>query len=468
MCRNKRNYFGFVSLVGGLALLLAACGDLSTGDEERGRLDIPRGLGKADSAFSCVGHCGSKAPGCYCDDDCANYGDCCPDKAQVCDGQGGGGDKMCGGIAGLQCPAGQKCLLDGNYPDASGKCVPNNYCQTPDDCKFLPQPKCIGAWSCESNACVYHCTGVPLKCTGNSDCPSDQYCEFGEGMCLNPTFTILEGVCTKRPQACYALFAPVCGCDGNTYGNDCEAHAAGTSVAKQGKCDDQCTTDADCPELVAPGGNGFVHMICVNGKCVMPPQPKVCGPILNGQCDPGYVCDIHSCAIGATGTCVPLPKCDPNFMEPVCGCNGVTFNNDCMRRAAGAALDHKGACTQPSNSCFTDGDCKAGEFCGLKPGECLLPTFNILQGKCAPKPQACTMQYDPVCGCDGNTHGNACSAASKGVNVAHKGACKTTPTKNYCKGFCGGQSPEGCYCDAGCSKYGDCCPDYDQVCGLPL
>ncbi len=32
--------------------------------------------------------------------------------------------KMCGGIQGLDCDPGYKCFLDGDYPDASGKCVP--------------------------------------------------------------------------------------------------------------------------------------------------------------------------------------------------------------------------------------------------------------------------------------------------------------------------------------------------------
>jgi len=43
------------------------------------------------------------------------------------------------------------------------------------------------------------------------------------------------------------------------------------------------------------------------------------------------------------------------------------------------------------------------------------------------QPVACTMQYDPVCGCDEVTYGNACMARGAGVPTSTPGACDENP-----------------------------------------
>jgi len=42
-------------------------------------------------------------------------------------------------------------------------------------------------------------------------------------------------------------------------------------------------------------------------------------------------------------------------------------------------------------------------------------------------PVACTMQYDPVCGCDGVSYGNACMARGAGIPHSTPGTCEGNP-----------------------------------------
>ncbi len=44
-------------------------------------------------------------------------------------------------------------------------------------------------------------------------------------------------------------------------------------------------------------------------------------------------------------------------------------------------------------------------------------------GTCKRRPDFCTAQYDPVCGCNDQTYGNACEAARAGASVAYAGEC---------------------------------------------
>ena len=80
----------------------------------------------------------------------------------------------------------------------------------------------------------------------------------------------------------------------------------------------------------------------------------VCGGILGAACKPGQdpplFCDLEpgSCnGADFQGICTEVGEVCPEFFDPVCGCDGKTYSNDCFRIAARVAKDHDGACQAP-------------------------------------------------------------------------------------------------------------------------
>src|ERR1700744_3565302 len=65
--------------------------------------------------------------------------------------------------------------------------------------------------------------GGPDKIT----CNSALFCHLPDGQCSAPD---AAGTCTKAPDFCMRVSRPVCGCNGKTYQNECEARHAKVAI----------------------------------------------------------------------------------------------------------------------------------------------------------------------------------------------------------------------------------------------
>ena len=79
--------------------------------------------------------------------------------------------------------------------------------------------------------------GVGGTCGGVAGitCDSGLWCEGRANQC---GVADAQGTCVRVPEACAMNHAPVCGCNGQTFSNDCQRRSARVSRASDGACRD--------------------------------------------------------------------------------------------------------------------------------------------------------------------------------------------------------------------------------------
>jgi hypothetical protein len=169
--------------------------------------------------------------------------------------------------------------------------------------------------------------------------------------------------------------------------------AGGAGETGAGDAAATCRTDSDCGD----GGEFFCSKTCVD---------PLAGP-------------------SATGTCklVPADPCPDNFM-PVCGCDQVTYFNDCFRSRERAAWFQVGTCQGaqlplPFAACGLR-RCATGTCAHLVPAGFpadVCNAFLLYAGSCWKAPDRCSLDSNPgpYMPCDGGACVDMCTAIQMGT-----------------------------------------------------
>ncbi|NXC09441.1 AGRIN protein, partial [Orthonyx spaldingii] len=328
-------------------------------------------------------------------------------------------------------------------------------------------------------------------------------CGFG-AVCERSPTEPGQASCVCRKGSCPPVVAPVCGSDYSTYSNECELERAQCHQQRRIKVVSKgpCGSKDPCAEVTCSFGSTCVPSPDGQAaKCVCPsscsgvPESAVCGSDgrdyrsqchlnkhacdkqenvfkkFDGPCDPckGVPADpSRVCRVNPRTRrpeLLPRPEGCPPRRDPVCGDDGVTYDNECVMGRSGAirGLDiqkvRSGQC-QPQDRCKDE--CQFNAVCLNRRGA----------ARCSCERLACDGTFRPLCGRDSRTYGSDCERRraeclqQAGIAVRHSGPCDLG-TPSPCLSV---ECAFGATCvvknqEAVCECQQQCQGRYDPVCG---
>jgi hypothetical protein len=184
------------------------------------------------------------------------------------------------------------------------------------------------------------------SCYSTSDCAIGKFCDWrGAGACGADQRT---GSCVSLgPAFCSDLGFWVCGCDGNTYTNECHSAGSGVAVAYGGPCRAPgtrvaCQTSDDCPFDAE--------------------FPQYCVDDPTDDCDPATTACPGVCAHG-TYVCSATLPC---LSQTQIGLQESPGTEACVAVTPGSITDPSlpGRCIYTTRQkCTSPADCGTGELC---------------------------------------------------------------------------------------------------------
>lgn len=156
----------------------------------------------------------------------------------------------------------------------------------------------------------------------------------------------------------------------------------------------------------------------------------------NKDCPSTMFCSRKDCD-DAGGICEPRPLVCDDAPMPSCGCDGVTYWNDCLRRTAGVGPMHPGECASSARVCTKGGgkgggppgalECPPGASCArLLPPDGTMCSPDV-PGTCWALPAVCPDRAGPDrwLSCDPRRMGcfSTCDAIRTGEAYVRAFAC---------------------------------------------
>ncbi|ODN03318.1 Agrin [Orchesella cincta] len=311
----------------------------------------------------------------------------------------------------------------------------------------------------------------PRSCSKVSDpvCASDGViyandCEMRRRTCGRGVSSVNLELCTRISGSrcdhkCNNEFDPVCASDGRTYLNKCilqvEVCMRGINMAHSGPCMNTTASRENCP---------------TNCKYA-PKDGPICGSdgnVYKSTCEMKF----RTCGQGVVRTslkrCQTTKHCGDScwrISKPTCGSDGRLYHNGCAMKMKNCGkhvfevpISHCVRDRRAENGCPKSSTCESEPFspvCGsdglIYDNDCELRLMNcgpqkykvnqVSYEKCREKGEKCKIircgnNYDPVCGTDGKTYPNWCtlqiSTCRKGIQMAHWGSCTNLTDVERC------------------------------------
>lgn len=265
---------------------------------------------------------------------------------------------------------------------------------------------------CAKCAICQHNSKTCIGCTGTKDCdPTDP---MGPNGWIKQKAKCEVCVCDNRTE-CERLqlqypCGPFCDFSETTWNTPCEM-----------KQHYDCSPDWD-ENIYYFGACG--QAVCE--PCETQPYDPVCGS--DGVTYNNY-CTLMNCGpqgvtLAYLGRCLDAsfcPQCAPLEKKAVCGDDGVTYANECAATCAGHQIAYYAACCV---FCEPGGKGVCGKDFKTYPNDCVLLCLGIEKAYDGPCICPCTTEGPKVCGKDGKTYYNQCWLDCLQVEKLYDGACQ--------------------------------------------